>query len=70
MAVVTGVFFNHIRQHPSHRRASGTRRIAPSRVEIAERGDHGPGMHPFRSPGGKGLLHLKPSTEIHSYKER
>jgi hypothetical protein len=70
MAVVTGVFFNHIHQHPSHRRASGTRRIAPSRVEIAERGDHGPGMRPLRSPGGKGLLHLKPSTEIHSYTER
>ena len=29
MAVVTGVFFNHMHQHPTHRRASGTRFIAP-----------------------------------------
>ena len=29
MAVVTGVFFNHMHQHPTHRWASGTRCIAP-----------------------------------------
>ena len=29
MAVVTGVFFNHMHQHPTHRRASRTRFIAP-----------------------------------------
>src|SRR5215813_7840894 len=48
MAVVTGVFFNHMHQYPTHRRASGTRFIAPERVEIAEGGDHGPGMHTLR----------------------
>ena len=58
MAVVTGVFFNHMHQHPTHRRASGTRFIAPERVEIAARGDHGPGMRTLRAPGGKGLLHI------------
>ena len=58
MAVVTGVFFNHMHQHPTYRRASGTRCIAPQCIEIAERGDHGPGMRTLRAPGGKGLLHL------------
>src|SRR4029453_17393313 len=58
MAVVPSVFLDHMHQHPAHGRASGARRIAPQRVEIAERGDYSTGMRTLCPPGGKRLSHI------------
>ena len=58
MAVVPGVFLDHVQQYPAHGGASGSCRIAPHLVEVVERGDHSAGMHTLRPPGDKCLRHI------------